>query len=664
MPTMAILLDYNGGWTRPCDSVPRKYIAASWGVIPWDAADYLADAVLDMLWPGYRMGSLMHDERGTMAPTPFGDAADVLLSDALLEVLMAYDTVVVAHRLETDAAAVAEKLNGVVSKGGKVVITASSLRDLQEGVNARDGSGGALASVLVGTCIVQPAGTRVELASGDPPIVEAQPFALCGLSQAAGSAKYSSSSPSDTTASTNKSSDWELLASVKGQPAVVRVKMGNGSVTVIAAGFYGMALVQNHGKTYGCGVDEMDTRATQPLLMVEFVRYFFESMLRQAALFDLGNQLAWVPQRVGPARYVLTVINPSLREESLNITSLLAPVAWVQELVLDQTEKGAVGYLPHGYESAKIGNSTNTTIAGADTRIFLIALTDDNDISVLPPSASPPPSYTWARSRLLRLQPRSTGNIREALLSRPAFDANFGGVVVDWEYVWSRSTMALSREAEWLSFHNVRVVVDFTSGLTLFPGMRLCNDIDMYYEESMAQIRDVLSKLPLLSCTNAIITLHGISELPPANFSHGDVVANYRASVASTLEELVGEAAALGVTLHLRRSSRNDILAGGSLLEQADFAASIKGKVAISGVGHSGSGKDTGELKIAPSLAYGSIHGDSVDDMKKLISSGAASLTFLSSSWASVGGRYMESAPLSLLHSSQLGLLKVCRKSL
>ena len=43
--------------------------------MPWNAAEFLVDAVLDT--------RKMKDESGTLAPTPFGDAFDSLLSNAI-----------------------------------------------------------------------------------------------------------------------------------------------------------------------------------------------------------------------------------------------------------------------------------------------------------------------------------------------------------------------------------------------------------------------------------------------------------------------------------------------------------------------------------------------------------------------------------------------------
>jgi hypothetical protein len=86
---------------RASDGEPYDMSVASpprnWGVIPWDVADFAVDHVFEVIWPGYRT----HDtktERGHLVPTPFGDAVDTLLSDALPPVLAQYHLCVISIR--------------------------------------------------------------------------------------------------------------------------------------------------------------------------------------------------------------------------------------------------------------------------------------------------------------------------------------------------------------------------------------------------------------------------------------------------------------------------------------------------------------------------------------------------------------------------------------
>ena len=77
---------------------------------PWDVADFAADHVFESILPGYRTHDT-NNERGHLVPTPYGDAADTLLSDALPSVLAMYDTVIAPHRLTTEPEETRRKLD-------------------------------------------------------------------------------------------------------------------------------------------------------------------------------------------------------------------------------------------------------------------------------------------------------------------------------------------------------------------------------------------------------------------------------------------------------------------------------------------------------------------------------------------------------------------------
>jgi len=600
VPTIAIVLDHAGGFVRPCDARPKAYTAGAWGSVPWDAADALADAMLDTVYPGYRAGALMHDESGYIAPTPFGDAVDVLLSDALPSVLALYDTVVLSHRAETDAADLARRLEDFMRGGGTVVATASTISDL-----------GGLAGVAVGACAPAPIGTTISLASGGADIVEPRPLVLCAAAPSGGG--------------------WSVLATVSGggAPAAAQVSLGSGALVVILAGNYGMATAREAGAPplYSCSVDEPDSRDAQPSQMAVFARHFIEAALADAATFDLGPALAWVPQREAAGRFVLTIANPTLAEQPLAITSRLGPIAWTEVLPLAAPERRVVGYLPDGYENATIGKTTNTTLAGADTLVIRVVLASDS--STLVPAASPPArAISLAARRLLRLGP-GAGDLRRAILARPQFEEVFGGLLVDHTYVAGRMPAALAAEGSWLRARGVVVAVDFSRSTNLFPALRLSADLAGAYAESMAVFDDVLSKAPLLGATDALVTLHGGAELAPANFS---TIADYAASEAATLRALAQSGAAAGVRLHLRRSFRNDQIAGATLGSQAAYAAA------------------NASIFFAPSLAYedGNMGSDSAAAASALFASGAARMLMVSAAWAG-GSRWGEAAPVAPL---------------
>ena len=78
---IAVMTDFFAGWTFPRHLYTGD-VYRVWGNLPYEAGDHLTDGVLDLIYPGYQNSSYYHDESGFLVPTPYGDAADCLLSDA------------------------------------------------------------------------------------------------------------------------------------------------------------------------------------------------------------------------------------------------------------------------------------------------------------------------------------------------------------------------------------------------------------------------------------------------------------------------------------------------------------------------------------------------------------------------------------------------------
>jgi hypothetical protein len=125
---IAVMVDVNSGWSFPrhlyTDNVYRV-----WGNLPYEEGDYLTDLVLDMLYPGYQDSSYFHDESGFLAPTPYGDSADCLLSDAPGWLLARYPVLVVAGDL-SPGFEIRDKLRAYTEAGGRLVISARNVARL------------------------------------------------------------------------------------------------------------------------------------------------------------------------------------------------------------------------------------------------------------------------------------------------------------------------------------------------------------------------------------------------------------------------------------------------------------------------------------------------------------------------------------------------------
>jgi len=96
-----------------------------------------------------------------------------------------------------------------------------------------------------------------------------------------------------------------------------------------------------------------------------------------------------------------------------------------------------------------------------------------------------------------------------------------------------------------LKRQHLRIVVDLSSGVDLYPTLRLLDNVPADYQASMAAISNVLAKMEIIGARDLILPLH---RPPENNFTDEQVQAGFTA----TLKSLAGEAAARGITLHLR----------------------------------------------------------------------------------------------------------------
>lgn len=499
---IAVMLDFFSGW-----SFPRHLYSGNlyrvWGNLPYEAGDYLTDGVLDMFYPGYQNSSYFHDESGFITPTPYGDSVDCILSDAESWLLSRYPVLIVASELK-GGLEIQDKLQAYVESGGTLVITAGSLAKLPDG----------LAGIKI-------SGSKVRFESG-----KTVQFETRELTEDASFELYPLDLPDET----------RILAKCDNMPTVVEVSYGKGSIIVFASPF-GISAEQMTKISVN---SEVDKPLPKPYPLLKHVHSIFDEIFHSQMLFEVNEELSLIICRKGQGKYTLEICNNSLSERSFKIVSHCGPIESIRELPLNQSEKKAVGYLPEGFADADIGVSHDNTIAGDDVRIFDVRVEEENveEIPHIPPKHRP-------KGRVLPL--RNASSIKEEVLARPTFFEHFDGVVVDWRYLRNSEKNTLKREAEWLKRQSLRVFVDLTSGINLYPDLRLVNNIEEDYSDSMAAISEVLLKMELLGAQNLIISLH---RFPENNFTGEQSWDSFR----STLCELCKDADARGITVHLRMS--------------------------------------------------------------------------------------------------------------
>jgi hypothetical protein len=453
---VALLLDFQAGWTFPRHLYTDK-VYRVWGNLPYEPGDFLTDAVLDLLYPGYQNSSYFHDESGFIAPTPYGDIADCLLSDAPGWLLARYPVIVVAGGL-SGGRELRDKLQSYVENGGHLVLTAGNLARLPGGIAGQ------------------------------------------------------------TTAASDRS-----------------LSCGQGRLSLFASEF-GIDLQTGSGAGLK---SETDRPLPKPYSLRPEVRRALDELFRQQALFQAdGEGLSLVTCRKGPGEYRLCIANNSWHQQPLKIASHCGDIESIRELPLDASELGAVGYCPEGVDGAVLGRSGENTLAGGDVRTFEVRVKEAGVVEI--PQVAPP-----ARPQGRTLPLRRLSSIREEILARPTFFEHFDGIVVDWRYLHERERAALQREAGWIRRQGLRVYVDLSSGVNLYPGLRLIDNLAADHAASLEVITNVIMKMEVLGARDLVLSLH---RYPENNFTGEQT----RAAFETTLKALATCAATNQVTLHLR----------------------------------------------------------------------------------------------------------------
>jgi len=483
---VALMLDFYSGWTFPRHLYSGD-VYRVWGNLPYQAGDFLTDALLDLLYPGYADSSYFHDESGFLAPTPYGDMADCLLSDAPLWLLGRYAVLVVAGELG-GGLEIRDKLQAYARAGGHVVITAGNLAKLPGGLAGR-------------TSVTE-----------------------------------------NTT-----------------------VNCGQGRVTFFSTPF-GVKLDPPASRPL---LSQVDHPLPRPCVFDPAMRRALEGILRSQQLFEVqGDGLSFVTCRKDAGHFTIGVANNTWREQPFRLASLCGEIQALGELALDQSEKGAPGYAPENVEVSLLGRSAQGSIAGGDVRLFSVTVNEKGIREI--PHVLPP-----ARPRGRFLPLRRAASIKEQILARPTFFEHYDGVCVDGRYLHDHERAALQEENPWLKRQGLRVVVDLSPAINLYPTLRLVNNLAEDYESSLAAIRDVMDKMEMLHWPDLILCLHRA----PENNLTGE---QSRAALTATLKTLAGWAATRNLTLYLRLASGKPPRSVAESLEWLDRVGAPNLKLAIS----------------------------------------------------------------------------------
>ena len=497
---VAIMVDFFSGWSFPRHLYTGN-IYRVWGNLPYEEGDYLTDGILNMIYPGYQDASYFHDETGFIAPTPYGDIADCILSDCPLWLLKQYPVLVIGDELQ-GGYEIKDKLEKYVESGGHLIITAGSLENMP----------GGLSGIITGkgeTSIT--ANASVSCKNAD--LKETALFKIKELLAPAGA---------------------KTIATSSNKPLVIEYASGSGKITVFATPF---GLSSN---PLDLPESSVDAALKTPFPLLNHVKAVLGDIFGGTEIFDTGDDLSLITCRKNPGEFTVAITNNSWLEKPFRITTKVGKILKMTELPLDCAEQKAIGFQPKSVVS-KAGKNTGKTIAGGDVRIFNINLEENNieDIPFIQPSQNPV-------GRGLTL--RNISSVKEEILLRPTFFQHFDRIVIDWKYLRDKEMSILANESGWINQQGLKLIVDFSSGINLFPDLRLVNNDSLEYDRSMESIKSVIDKMAVLGASDLIITRHRMIE---NNFTREQ----FSESLNHTLIEICQYSAKNDINVNLKMTS-------------------------------------------------------------------------------------------------------------
>lgn len=457
---IGIMVDFFAGW---CNPNYNGILYKVWGNMPYERGDYFTHNVFELLYPGYANSSFFHNEKGFLSPTPFGDSADALLSDAPLWLLKKYKVLVIAGALQ-GGAEVKDKLEAYVKSGGKLFITSASFENLPGGIGT-----------------IRVSSEKVRIKKGTPiranqtVFKEQYDFDCKGLIPGNGT----------------------VIASTKENPIIINEHLGKGEITVFASDFG----VSSQVATRTPVRVTVDKDLPNPYPILNHVKHELSKAFETTAMFDLNKELSYTLNYKGKNKFLLTITNSHWQAKEIQLSSKIGRIKKLQELELKNQTREAVGYVPKGMEDVDLGKNTDKYIEGGGMRIFEIEV----DALNLVENTFEFPSK---KDRKCFLPVANLNSISEEICKRPTLHQNFEGVVIPYSYIKRIAPNELEKQANWIKRRKVKVMVDMTADVNLFPGLTLINGVDADYRQSMKEFQQAFNNFHKMGVEQVILPIH------------------------------------------------------------------------------------------------------------------------------------------------------------
>lgn len=448
---IALLNDFYSGW------MPASHIASSfrvWNGMPYEAGDYLTDALVNMFYPNYDRSGFFHDETGAMCATPFGENVDALMSDARIETMSQYPVMVAAGDLFSGGKELSDKITTYVKQGGTFVVTAKNAARLwpEWGISEIE--------ELV------PAGTKVQI--GEEQIVEDSTFKI-----------YRS----------NLNTNVHALACIGNVPIVLIKKMGKGQI-ILSLTEYGLNTkpysVKNPPSWFK---NEFDVYLERPYRLLNHFKFVLESVFSSVSLFSVGEDLGYIVNYLGNGKYRLAIYNNTLKSLPFKIKSNIGEIKSVKELSTGRKLFHCVGYWPHGVRGEIDGKDDAFNIYGGDIRLFDVEI-GQSTVSVKEKIHQKTPVVG------IYLSVDNMSFLKEKIRRMPTFFDYFEGVAVEGTAIQQMDVEALKRQNEWYTLQSLDIAADLREGFN--SGYWTFDEQNSNFQRTKEDLKEINNKLRTL----------------------------------------------------------------------------------------------------------------------------------------------------------------------
>jgi len=437
---IAIIREFANPWDSPhlrVDAPNRDGGGIDFKIIgdsPYTAGDYQMHGLMDFFYPHYIQGGMdvknATREDFALCTTPYGNSADLLLSDVRKEAFAQYGLLIWGGIPPESPSIIRDKLLfHITNNRGRVVLFGATARSVfPEWFANREPS-----HIAKGATITYADRTFAESAD-----FMFEPF-RDDLDR--------------------KQLGLKVLATVEGKPLIVECLGG----LVLVLSDYG--LNQTEYLSPSAARWQVDKILTDlPHKLLTHATQLLAAEAARQTLFSVSNEnLHYVVTRPQGGEYIIGLFNDELTSEPFHITSHIGAMTSVEEINLDDGKaelksatKGAA-YAPPGLrESSDLpldyGLSDDQHIEGRDVRLFRIRV-QENGVNEIPAIRYP----SRPANRVLAVA--GLEDIRHYLQGMPSFLQWFDGVKVDADALLSVDDNWLVEQGHWLDRRGVRVAV-------------------------------------------------------------------------------------------------------------------------------------------------------------------------------------------------------------